>query len=133
MQRSAYTKALLAGAFVAAAGMLPLVASAHTHVWIGANLTGLLDDLIGAPPPAVVYAPQPTYYAAPPPAPVYYAPQPPPPPPGPAYYAPPPPPPVVTYAPAPTYYVQAPAVGLNVYYDSNDWRHWHRGHGRWHR
>lgn len=119
MKHSMHTKLLLAGAFVAAAGMAPLVASAHTNVWIGANLTGLIDDLVGAPPPTVVYAP--------PPAPVYYAPRPLPPPPPPVAYAPAP----VYYATPPVYYSEAPAVGLNLYYQSNDWHHWHGGHGHW--
>ncbi len=61
----------LAGAALAVAMMVPVAASAHTHVFLGVNLGGLF-----APPPVERYATQ-AYY---PPPPVYYQ--------RPVYYAP---------------------------------------------
>ena len=53
----------LAGAALAVAMMVPLAASAHTHVFLGVNLDGLF-----APPPVERYNTQ-AYYPSPP---VYY-------------------------------------------------------------
>ena len=72
MKTTKRTISLLAGSALAAAMMLPVAASAHTRVFLGINLGGLL-----APSPVEVYT-APTYYYPPPR--VYYS--------RPAYYAP---------------------------------------------
>lgn len=111
MKTRKLTMCLLAGSALALTAMVPVVASAHTHVFLGINLGGWV-----APPPVEVYTP-PTYYAPPPPPPVYYT--------RPAYSA----PRVIYSEPETVYY----------YHRDRDWdRHWHRGwrdhddHG-WHR
>lgn len=100
---------------VALLSAMPVIASAHTHVFLGINLGRLF-----APAP-VVYAPPPVVYAAPP---VVYAP--------PARYG--------YYAPRP-YYAPGAYYGGVVYVGRRGWRHhehwdhdhWDRGHwGRWH-
>jgi hypothetical protein len=71
MKTTKRTISLLTGSVLAAAMMMPVAASAHTHVFLGINLGGLL-----APPPVEVYD-APAYY---PPPRVYYS--------RPDYYAP---------------------------------------------
>lgn len=103
---------LLMGSALAAAALLPLAASARTHVFLGVTLGGFV------PPPPVVYGP-PVYYAPPPPA--YYAP----------YYA----PRVVYETPRPVYYYRGDRDGDRWDRDRDrGWRDgddhgWHRG---WH-
>lgn len=114
MKTAKRTACLLAGSALAIAAMVPIAASAHTHVFLGINLGGLLAP---APVPVEVYTP-PAYYVPPPP--VYYT--------RPAYYA---PRVVYTESYAPYYYQR----------DRDRDRHWHRGwrhdddhgwHHRWH-
>lgn len=62
MKTTKRTIRLLAGSALALAMMIPVAASAHTHVFVGINLGGLI-----APPPVEVYS-APAYY----PPPVYY-------------------------------------------------------------
>lgn len=99
MKTTKRTTCLLAGSALALAAMVPMAASAHTHVFLGINLGGWL-----APAPVEVYGP-PVYYAPPPP-PVYYT--------RPAYYA----PRVVYTEPYPGYYHG---------WDRDRDHHWHRG------
>lgn len=115
MRTTKSTVCVLAVAVLALATMVPTVASAHTHVFLGINLGGWL-----APPPVQVYAP-PVYYAPPPP-PVYY--------PRPAYYT----PPMVYGGPRVIYYPDRDRDwhrGWRRGWDGHrddDWHHgWHHG------
>lgn len=95
---------------VALMSAVPVIASAHTHVFLGINLGGLF-----APPP-VVYAPPPVVYA--PPVPYgYYAPR--------AYYTP------------DAYYEGTVYIGRrgwrhHEHEDHEHWEHDHRGYWRHH-
>lgn len=115
MKTAKCTTCLLAGSALVVAALLPMAASAHTHVFLGINLGGLF-----APPPVVVYGP-PVYYAPPP---VYYA--------RPSYYAPP-----GYYAPRAVY--TGPYPVYHRRWDRDRDHHWRRGwrrdddHGRHHR
>lgn len=111
MKTTKRTTCLLAASALVLAAMMPVAASAHTHVFLGINLGGLFA------PPVEVYSP-PVYYA---PRPVYYAPRP-------AYYV---PPRVIYTEPYPIYYRYRDRDRDGYWRRDRDYRADREWHRRW--
>lgn len=92
---------------IALLSSVPMLASAHSHVFLGINLGGLF-----APPP-VVYAEPPVAY--PPPPPVVYVPR-----------------PRYDYYGTPVYYGQPVYIEGRGWRDHDHWDHDRGDYGRWH-
>ncbi len=112
--------ARLAAAFLGLALAVPAVRAADSVYWsVGISpAPGVAVTAGNAPPPRVVYAPQPVHVS--PVTPVYAVPQ--------VVYTPPPvvyTPPRVVYAPAPSYYYVQP---VTVLAPPARWPHGHPGH-----